>query len=417
MALDRCVAVLATMDTKGDECEFLRQEIEKLGGRAMLIDIGVIGTTKIEVDIEKELVAAEGGSSMEELLEDPSRQEATKAMVAGSISLLRRLIEEEKIGSLIGLGGTQGTDAGCRIMQELPYGFPKLMVSTMASGDTSGFVGIKDITMMFSVSDILGLNPFSRRILANAAGAAYGMALVPHSIEFTSDKPLIGISNLGVLTRGTMKAIKLLSDRGYESIVFHAVGSGGKAMEQMMKEGIIKAVFDYGLGEIPDACFEGIRACDDERLTVAGKLGLPQVIVPGGVDHLGVLLSEANVVPDRYKDRQYDFHNPVIFVPRCSKEELRTVMESIADRLQHSKSKTVFMLPKKGVSSYGVPGGVLHNEEGDLAFHEDVRELLPKQIELIEMDNNAEDEAFVEKAVDTLIALIESGVPAEASRI
>jgi len=407
MDIDRCVAVLATMDTKGEECDFLRNEIKKLGGRALLIDIGVIGTTKIEVDVDRDVVAKEGGSSMEKLLVDPSRQEATKAMVAGSISLLKKLIAEKEIGSLIGLGGTQGTDACCRIMQQLPYGFPKLMVSTMASGDTTSFVGIKDVTMMFSVSDILGLNPFSRRILANAAGAGYGMALVPHSIHFESAKHVIGISNLGVLTRGTMKAIKMFAEKGYECIVFHAVGSGGKAMEQMMKEGIIDAVFDYGLGEIPDALFEGIRACDEERLTVAGKLGLPQVVAPGGIDHLGVLLDEPHVVPDRYKDRKYDFHNPVIFVPRCTKEEMRAIMESIADRLQRSKSKTVFMLPKKGVSSYGAPGGVLCDEEGDRAFHKDVRELLPKEIELIEMDANAEDDAFVRRAVDTLIELIE----------
>jgi len=406
--VERKVAILATMDTKGVECDFLRNEIEKLGGQSILIDIGVLGATRIEVDFSKDSVAEEGGSSMEKLLEDPSRQEASEVMVAGSISLLRKLIDEKVIGSLIGLGGTQGTDACCRVMQELPYGFPKLMLSTMASGDTSNFVGIKDITMMFSVSDILGLNPFSRRILANAAGAAYGMSLVPHAINFSSDKPLIGITNLGVLTRGTMKAIDLFAERGYESIVFHAVGSGGKAMEQMMKEGIIQAVFDYGLGEITDALFGGLRACDDERLTVAGKLGLPQVIVPGGIDHIGVLLSEANLVPEKYKDRKYDFHNPMIFVPRCSEEEMKAIMKSIAERLEHSKSKTVFMLPTDGVGSYGAKGSILRDEEGDRAFHQNVRDLLPDGIELIEMDNNAEDEIFVRKAVDTLIDLIEN---------
>ncbi len=406
--MEKRVAILATMDTKGTECRFLRQEIEKLGGRAFLIDIGVVGVTDIDVDIDKATVAEEGGRPLADLLSNPTRQEASQVMVKGAIALLKKLIEENRIHSLISLGGTQGTNVCCEIMQDLPYGFPKIMLSTMASGDTSSFVGIKDITMMFSVGDILGLNPFSRRILANAAGAGYGMAQVPHSIDFGGGKPVIGISNLGVLTRGTMKAIELFGERGYEVIVFHAVGSGGRAMEQMMRDGIIEAVFDFGMGEIADAVHEGLRAGDDDRLTVAGKLGLPQVVVPGGIDHLGIWVDEPNSVPERYKDHIYSFHNPHIFVPRTNGAEMAEIMKSIAQRLQWSKERTVFLLPKKGVSSYSAEGGALYDRDSDEVFHQAVRELLPEHIELIEMDNNAEDEAFVRKAVDTLIGLTES---------
>ncbi|MBT6616212.1 MAG: Tm-1-like ATP-binding domain-containing protein, partial [Deltaproteobacteria bacterium] len=220
--MTKCIAILATMDTKGAECAYLREEVEKLGGQTLLIDIGVVGVTSIAVDINKEEVASQGGRSMAELLENPSREVASEVMVKGSIALVKTLITENKIHALISLGGTQGTNNGCMIMQDLPYGFPKIMLSTMASGDTSNFVGIKDITMMFSVSDILGLNPFSRCILSNTAGAAYGMAQASQQIEFSSGKTVIGISNLGVLTSGTMKAIDLLNERGYESIVFHA---------------------------------------------------------------------------------------------------------------------------------------------------------------------------------------------------
>jgi uncharacterized protein (UPF0261 family) len=281
------------------------------------------------------------------------------------------------------------------------------MLSTMASGDTSNFVDIKDIVMMPSTSAILGLNSFFRAILSNAAGAAYGMALASRPIAYDSDKVLVGISNLGVLTSGTMKAMKFLEKRGYESIVFHAIGMGGKAMEQMMKEGIIKAVFDFGMGDIADAVYEGLRAADKERLTVAGKLGLPQVVVPGGIDHLGILLDEPNTVPEKYKDHLYSYHNPVIFVPRTNSEEITTIFKDIARRLEHSKSNTVCMLPLDGVSSYSAKDGALRDTESDSALQKAVHEMLPKHIELIEMDNNAEDDAFVEKAVDTLVGLIE----------
>jgi uncharacterized protein (UPF0261 family) len=204
-------------------------------------------------------------------------------MVDGSRKILLEKVANGEVHAVVGLGGTQGTSSCCDIMQVLPYGLPKIMVSTVASGDTSSFVGIKDITMMFSVSDILKLNPFTRKVLANAAAAACGMAESESIFEMQQgEKPLIGMSNLGVLTKGAMEAIKYFEAAvRYEVIVFHAVGSGGRAMEQMMKEGIIRAVFDYAMGEIADDVFHVLRAGGPERLTVAGKLGLPQVLVPG----------------------------------------------------------------------------------------------------------------------------------------
>ncbi|MGJ8679393.1 Tm-1-like ATP-binding domain-containing protein [Paraglaciecola sp.] len=403
----KTVVVLATMDTKGAECDFLREEVQALGGKALLIDISLVGITDIEVDIHKDEVALEGGSSLAALLEHPSRQEASKVMVKGAIKLVNQLIHEQKIDALVSLGGTQGTNNGCMVMQALPYAFPKIMISTMASGDTSAFVGIKDITMMFSVSDILGLNPFFRRVLSNAAGAACGMANAYQKVEFTEGKPIVGISNLGVLTQGTMKAMELFKKRGYEPIVFHAIGAGSRAMEQMMKDGIITAVFDFGLGDIADALYHGVRAADEERLTVAGKLGLPQVVVPGGIDHLGILLDEPNTVPEEYKDHLYSYHNPVILVPRTNGEEVTAIISEICKRLTYSKKKTVFMLPTKGVSSYSAANGDLFDPQSDEVLRQAVEKFLPKNIELIEMNNNAEDSVFVEKAVDTLIALIE----------
>lgn len=402
--MSKTIAILATMDTKGEECAYLRDEIIRLGSTPMLIDIGVVGDAALPVNVTSATVADAGGTSLAELRKDPSREVASAVMVRGATDLMLKAIAAGEVHGMVSLGGTQGTGACTQVMQALPYGFPKVMLSTMASGDTSGYVGIKDITMMFSVSDILGLNPLSRSILSNAAGAVAGMANAARPIEFTPGKPVIGMTNLGALTQGAMRAMARLADNGFETMIFHAVGSGGRAMEQLMRDGIIQAVFDFALGDITDALFGGIRAADENRLTVAGELGLPQVVVPGGTDHIGVLLAEPNKVPPEYENRKYAFHNPVILVPRTSAEELEKMADVIAERLNPAKGPTRLMLPLKGLSSYCVPGGPLEDQEADARFFAALHEKVTHPI--IEIDANAEDAAFVDRAVDELVAMI-----------
>ncbi|MEO1213521.1 MAG: Tm-1-like ATP-binding domain-containing protein [Bacteroidota bacterium] len=405
--MSKTIALLVTLDTKDQEAGFLVEEIEARGDNALLIDIGVVGKPGIEASIGREEVIRIGGGDLGALLKDPTREKSNPFVVQGCINILNSRIVNDEVHAVLGLGGTQGTSTCCNIMQALPYGFPKIMVSTIASGDTSGFVGIKDITMMPSVSDILKLNPFTRKILANAAAAACGMASVETKFKMEkADKPLIGMSNLGVLTNGAIEAIKYIESKGYEVIVFHAVGSGGQAMEQMMKEGIIGAVFDYAMGEIADDVWSVLRAGGPERLTVAGKLGLPQVLCPGGAEHLGILV-EPNVVPEEFKDHQIVFHSPVVFVPRLNEEEIVRVAKSIIERLQHTTDKAYFMFPKKGVGRYSIPGGVLEDPASDKAFFDYLRDNLPSNIEVVERDTHAEDPAFVKEAVDLLIELIE----------
>lgn len=417
------IAVLATLDTKGAEAQFLRERIEALGSQALLVDIGVVGKPGARPDVTREEVAKAGGSSLAQLLVDPTRAAASPVMVAGATKVLLDLFHMHgdhgahvprdahavhRVHAVIGLGGTQGTSNCTAVMQALPYGFPKVMVSTVASGDVSAFVGIKDVTMMFSVGDLLGLNPVTRRILANAAGAAHGMALAGGDIQMRrGGKPTIGISNLGVLTDGTLLAIELLKQRGYESIVFHAVGSGGRAMEQMMKEGLIGAVLDYAMGEIADDVFHGLRAGGPERMTVAGELGLPQVIVPGGAEHIGLVV-EANTVPARWKKHKHVFHNPIIFAPRLSASELEQVGHEAVRRLSRTKGDACLMLPLRGVSRYSIPGGPLHDPAGDRAFFAALKTGLPKGIEVVEVDAGAEDPAFVRAMVEKLVALVEA---------
>ncbi|MGY8647136.1 MAG: Tm-1-like ATP-binding domain-containing protein [Verrucomicrobiales bacterium] len=404
----KTVAILATLDTKAAEADFMRTEIETLGGQALLIDLSLVGDSDLKADVSKQEVISAGGGNLDELLVKPNREQSNPFIVTGATKILLELQEAGKIDAVVTLGGTQGTSTCAPILQALPYGFPKVMLSTAASGDTSPFVGIKDITMMFAVSDILGLNVFSRKILANAAAAAWGMAQSEQCITKSTAKGVIGMSNLGVLTQGAMHAIDLFEKAGYEVITFHAIGAGGDAMEQMMKEGIINAVFDYGLGEIADGVWGVLRAGGPERLTVAGKLGLPQVIVPGGSEHLGILVNEPSKVPAGYENHQITWHSPYVFVPRLNAEEQGRVAKIIGEKLVHSTKDTLFLMPLKGVSSYSAEGGELYNPGLDAAYWESLQKELPDTIEVESMDNNAQDDVFVERAVSYLIDKLEN---------
>jgi len=402
------IAVLATLDTKGREAAYLRERIEASGAEALLIDLGVVGEPGTPPDVTRESVAAAGGTPLAQLLDGATRQKASPVMIAGATKILNEKLAAGEIDGVLGLGGTQGTSNGTAVMQALPYGFPKIMVSTVASGDTSAFVGIKDVTMMFSVSDILGLNPLTRKILANAAAAAVGMARSGVELErSTSTKPVIGLTNLGVLTEGAMHALKCFEERGYDVIVFHAIGAGGNAMEQMMKDGIIGAVFDYALGEIADEVFDGLRAGGDARLTVASELGLPQVVTPSGADHGGFLVPE-NTVPERWKDHAYVFHNPIILAPRMDADDMRVIARETAKRLANAKRDTCFMVPTRSFSRYGIEAGPLRDPAADAAFTDELRKHLPATVELIEVDADAEDPVFVEACIERLCAMIEA---------
>ncbi|MCH1421266.1 MAG: Tm-1-like ATP-binding domain-containing protein [Akkermansiaceae bacterium] len=404
----KTVAILATLDTKADEAGFMRSEIESLGGQALLIDLSLVGESHLSADVTKQDVISAGGGNLADLLVKPNREESNPFIVAGATKIVKELQDSGEIDAVVSLGGTQGTSTCAPILQALPYGFPKIMLSTAASGDTSPFVGIKDITMMFAVSDILGLNVFSRKILANAAAAAWGMAQSEQCITKSEAKGVIGMSNLGVLTQGAMRAIKLFEEAGYEVITFHAIGAGGDAMEQMMKEGIINAVFDYGLGEIADGIWGVLRAGGPERLTVAGKLGLPQVIVPGGSEHLGILVNEPNKIPTGYENHQITWHSPYVFVPRLNAEEQGRVAKVIGEKLSHSTKDTLFLMPLKGVSSYSAEGGELYNTELDNVYWESLQKELPNTIEVESMDVTAQDQALVERAVNYLIEKLEN---------
>lgn len=401
----KTIAVLATLDTKGREAQFLREQIEALGDHALVIDTGVTGTAATRADVTREQVAEAGGTALAKLLEHPDREVAAPVMADGATKIVTELARDGKIHAVVAMGGTQGTTLSTKAMRALPYGFPKVMVSTMASGNVAPWVDIRDIMMMFSVTDILGLNPLMRKILANAAGAASGMANSPVVME-RSAKPLVGVTTVGITTKGAMKAIEVLEKAGYETIVFHANGPGGRAMEQLMREGIIGAVLDYATIEVSNEMHHGLLAGGADRLTTAGKLGIPQVLAPGAIEVL--VYNEPHTVPAPFNTRTLIRHSPQITDVRLNKEEMADVGREVARRLQHTQGNAVFMIPTAGYDSYAVEGQGFHDPDADNAFVEALKRNLPANIRIVERNTHIDDPAFATEAAESLIRLIEA---------
>lgn len=400
----KTIIVLATLDTKGIETEYVRQQIEKMGADALVVDVGVVGEPATKADVTRQEVAEAGGTPLATLLENPDREIAAPIMADGATKIVSQLVDEGKVHGIVSMGGTQGTTLATKVMRALPYGFPKVMVSTMASSNVAPWVDIKDITMMYSVTDILGLNPVMRTILANAAGAAVGMAMANVPME-SKEKPLVGVTTVGITTQGAMKAIKVLEAAGYETIVFHAVGTGGRAMEQLMEEGVIGAVLDYSTIEVSNEMFNALLAGGEKRLTTAGKLGIPQVLAPGAIEVL--VYNEPETVPPPFNTRTLIRHSPQITDVRLNAEEMGRVGEEIARRLQHTSDEAVFIIPTAGYDSYAVEGKGFYDPEADQAFVTALKATLPANIKVIERETHIEDPDFATEAANLLIELIE----------
>ena len=398
----KTIALLATLDTKGAEVGYMRDLITGRGHRALVIDSGVVGEPATKPDISNRAVAEAGGKSLDELRLRADREEAAPVMAAGATTILRKLVDDGDVHAIVALGGTQGTTLSTAVMRALPYGFPKVMVSTMASGNVAPWVGTSDITMMFSVTDIMGLNPFMRRILANAAGAACGMAEV--ELSTIEGRALVAITTVGITTAGAMAAARVLEDAGYETIVFHAVGTGGRAMEEMMRQGLIGAVLDYSTIEVSNEMHHALLAGGPDRLTTAGKLGLPQVICPGAVEVL--VFNEPETVPARYAGRRLVRHSPQITDLRLNREEMADVGREIGRRLQATSDDAVFLIPTAGYDSYATAGEALSDPESDAAFVATLRETAPRNVRIIERPLDINDPAFAAEAANTLIGLI-----------
>jgi uncharacterized protein (UPF0261 family) len=405
----RTIAVLATLDTKGREAGYLREHIEARGHRALLIDCGLVGEPATRADVSNRQVAEAGGTALDALRKRADREESGPVMARGATAIVRDLVAKGEVHALVALGGTQGTTLSTAVMRELPYGFPKVMVSTMASGNVAPWVGTSDITMMYSVTDIMGLNPFMRRVLANAAGAACGMAET--ELPAQADKRLVAVTTVGITTQGAMTAAAVLEAAGYETIVFHAVGTGGQAMEEMMRQGLIGAVLDFSTIEVSNEMHHALLAGGPDRLTVAGRLGLPQVLCPGAIEVL--VFNEPETVPAKYSGRRLVRHSPKITDLRLTGEEMAEVGREVARRLQATTRPAVFLIPTAGYDSYAVAGEPFSDPQADAAFVAALRAGVPESVRIVERDLHINDPAFATEAAQTLIGLMQQ--PAAAA--
>jgi uncharacterized protein (UPF0261 family) len=403
------IAVLGTMDTKGEEHGFVAELIRRRGHTALVIDVGTLDAPKLKADVAREEIARAAGADLAALIARRDRGEAVTAMSKGAPRILAQLVAEKKIDGVISLGGGGGTAIATAAMRALPIGFPKLMVSTLASGNTSQYVGVKDIVMFPSIVDIAGLNRISRQILTRAAGAICGMVesgdpasgVRPKPGEQATDKAVIVASQFGNTTACVEHARQLLEKQGYEVLVFHATGAGGRTMESLIEAGLVSGVLDITTTEWADELVGGVLSAGPTRLEAAAKHGVPAIVTPGCLDMVN--FGPPDTVPAQFKGRRFYQHNPQVTLMRTTPDECRRLGEIIAEKLNASKAPVTVLIPLKGISVISAPGQPFHDPEADSALFQALKARLRKGIEVREMDCNINEPRFAEACVEALL--------------
>jgi uncharacterized protein (UPF0261 family) len=401
---ERTVLLLGTLDTKGDEFAFLRERLRGAGVGVLLADVGTLEPATVEADFTREQVGAEAGVDVEALRAAGDRGAAIAGMAGAAAALARRLYDEGRINGVLSAGGSGNTAIATAAMQALPVGVPKLMVSTMAAGDTSDYVGGVDVTMMASVTDVAGINSISARILANAAGAMAGMVNAP-APQVEDGRPLVAATMFGVTTPCVTRAREELERRGYEVLVFHATGTGGKAMEALVEGGMLSGVLDVTTTELCDDLVGGVLSAGPARLEAAGRAGVPQVVSLGALDMVNFGARES--VPPKFEGRNLYVHNPSVTLMRTTPEECAELGRRIAGKLAAATGPTSLFVPLGGVSMIDAEGQPFHDPEADAALFGALREGLEgSSVELIELEHNVNDEEFADAMVDKLDAYL-----------
>ncbi|MCL4371449.1 MAG: Tm-1-like ATP-binding domain-containing protein [Chloroflexi bacterium] len=401
----KTIALIATLDTKGEEAQYVREQIEARGHRVVLIDPGILGDVTVPAEITRDDVArASGAASAVEIRGWGDKQRGLEQMIKGTTKIVTEMVAQGGIHGVIGIGGGAGTSIGTAVMRALPLGFPKLQVSTIAAGrfKFGTFMGIRDLTIMHSVADILGLNPIMRKVLANAAGAICGMAEVDLNIE-RSEKPVIFATMFGNTTPCIMHARSILVDKGYEVVVFHPNGTGGPAMEELIDQGVADGVLDLTSHEVAGEMFGGIMGAP-HRLEAAARRGVPQVIGPGANDYL--VMEKPEDIPPEHRHRKAFRHSREMTLLRVELQEMVQVAEEIARRVNRATGPTAVVIPLRGFSLPAREGGPLYDPEGDRAFIETLRANLAPQIKYVEVDCHINDHPYAEAAVALLEELM-----------
>lgn len=388
------VAILGALDTKGEESKYLKRWIEQYGQPCILVDTGVQGDAIVPADISREQVATAAGTALPQVRASKDRNTSITVMGRGAAAIVAELHKAGRLCGVIGVGGSAGTAVAAAAMQALPVGLPKLIVSTLASGNTRAYVGVKDITMTYSVVDISGLNRFSEAILSNAAAAIAGMAR--HYTEArpqpNGSKPLIAATVFGVTTPCVMHAKAYLEQKGYEVVVFHATGSGGRAMEALVDDGFVDGVLDVTTTEWADELVGGVLTAGPHRLEAMGRCGIPHVVAPGALDM--VSYGPRETVPPSRTGRRFYQHNPQVTLMRTTAEENGTLGRIIADKLNDSTGPVELFIPLAGFSALDREGMPFVDSEADEAFRRSVRSSLRRGIQVHELPLHINDEEF-----------------------
>ena len=396
------IAVLGTMDTKGVEHAFVAERIRQRGHRPLIIDTGTLEPPQTAPDITRDKVAAAAGRDLAELVARRDRGEAVKAMSEGAPILLAQLAAEKRIDGVISLGGGGGTAIATAAMRALPIGFPKLMVSTLASGNTAQYVGVKDIVMFPSIVDVAGLNRISRQILTRAAGAICGM--VESEPPPAQDRPVIVASQFGNTTECVTHARKILEDAGYEVLVFHATGSGGRTMESLIESGMVTGVLDITTTEWADELVGGVLGAGPTRLDAAAKTGVPAIVTPGCLDMVNFQGPET--VPAKFQGRTFYQHNPQVTLMRTTPEECAQLGKILGEKVSASTGPVTVLLPLRAISVISAPGQKFHDPSADQALFAALKKSLRRDIPVIEMDCTINDPKFAEACAQTLLSLM-----------
>lgn len=401
----KTIAVVGTFDSKGKELSYVKEVLEGLGLNTITIDCGVF-QPKVETDVSNAQVAAEIGEDIKEITAKKDRALATEVMSRAMEKIVPRLYEEGKFDGIISLGGTGGTSLATPAMRALPIGVPKVMVSTVASGNTQQYVGTSDIVMYPSIVDVSGLNSISTKIFTNAALAIAGMVKFEHE-EKIEKKPLIAATMFGVTTPCVDTAREYLESLGYEVLVFHATGMGGRTMERLIEDGYFAGVLDLTTTEWCDQLVGGVLAAGPNRLEAAARTGTPQVVSVGALDMVN--FGPMDTVPEKFKGRNFYKHNPTVTLMRTTVEENKKLGEIIAEKLNATTGPTALMLPLKGVSMIDVEGGPFYGPEEDKVLFDTLRENIDtNKVELIEMDVDINHKDFALAAAKKLVELMES---------
>lgn len=403
------VLLIATLDTKEKEAAYLKRIIEAKGVKTLVMDTGVLAPPRVLVpDVSREEVALAGGMPIDQLVGTGNKGQCIDVMIAGAQAVAQRLFAAGAFSGVISFGGAQGTNIGTAVMKNLPFGVPKLMISTVASGTATfgPFVGTKDVMMMHSVVDVQGVNTLITRVFENAAAAIVGMIKNDvGQIKDVQSKNAVALSMLGTTTPGALRAQRLLEGEGYEVIAFHQNGTGGIAMEDLIREGYFGGVLDLNLHELADRLVGGLHgSIKDYRLEAAGAAGLPQVVAPGSIEY--TVQGPVESLSPEMKKRPHIVHNPTLTLVRLTPEELEAVAELVASKLNKGRGPVKVLLPLRGFSFPNRAGHELWDPVGNQVFIRTLKAKLAPAIDVEEVDAHINDPAFIDRVVASYLALV-----------